>query len=103
MLNRETALKMARDYVQMCKAQNINFNHVFVFGSAIRNMASENSDVDVLLVSDQFSENTLNNWKMLAPISAKLFDIDPHPYPTSSFIKGDPFVTEVLRTGVEIS
>ncbi len=29
-------------------------------------------------------------------------DIEPHPYPTSKFKKGDPFIDEIKKTGIEI-
>ena len=39
---------------------------------------------------------------MLAPVTAQLYDIEPHPYPTDAYLSKDPFVDEVDRTGIEI-
>lgn len=39
---------------------------------------------------------------MLAPITAQLYIIEPHPYPTDAYIREDPFVDEVDRMGIEI-
>ena len=103
MFNRETAIELINRYVDMCNSRNIFFKKVILFGSVAKNTATENSDVDVLLVSDQFSDNTIENWKMLAPVTAKLIDIEPHPYPTSFFLKGDPFLDEIKRAGIEIA
>ena len=102
MLTRETAITMAKDYVSLCNEKDIKFSHVYVFGSSVNGNAGVDSDVDLLLVSEQFTENTLTNWKMLAPFSAKMYEIDPHPYPVAAFIKRDPFVNEVLKTGIRI-
>ena len=102
MADQKVAIELVKRYVEQCLERNIRFQKVILFGSTIKGNAHEYSDIDVLLVSDQFTDNSLDNWKILAPVTAKNFDIEPHPYPTASFKKGDPFLEEVLQTGVEV-
>jgi len=74
-----------------------------VFGKrTIRNEANENSDIDLLLVSDQFGHNKWDNLSLISRVNRKFYMIEPHLYPTKLFIKGDPFVEEIKKVGVEI-
>ena len=102
-IKKSTALKLANQYIEMCRLSGININKAFLFGSYSKGTSQSESDIDVLLVGDSFINNTFENWKMLAPITARLYDVEPHPYPTKMFIKGDPFVDEIKRTGIEIN
>jgi predicted nucleotidyltransferase len=96
------AIELATQYIEMCNQSGISISNAILFGSQTSNSANNDSDIDLLLVSSKFKNNTLENWKLLAPVTARLFDIEPHPYPTAKFIKGDPFLDEIKRTGIEI-
>jgi uncharacterized protein len=101
-ISKRAAVKLAKQYVAMCKAINLPIQKAFLFGSHSKGTAHADSDIDLLLVSKKFQSNTLANWKMLAPVTARLYDVEPHPYPLKNFIKGDPFLDEVLKTAIEI-
>ena len=73
-----------------------------LFGSQAAGTGRRDSDIDLFLVSSKFKRNSLDNWKMLAPVTARLYDVEPHPCPEKNFLKGDPFIDEVKRTGIEI-
>ena len=96
------AIKLATEYIDMCNQSGIAISNAILFGSQTTGSANNDSDIDLLLVSNKFRNNTLENWKILAPVTARLFDIEPHPYPTAKFKKGDPFLDEIKRTGIEI-
>ncbi len=102
MLTRDVAIKMVKDFVQACEEQRIVFSKVILFGSTVRNEATENSDVDVLLASDQFGFSRWKNSGLIAPINVKYHLIEAHTYPTAYFLESDPFIEEVKRTGIEI-
>jgi len=99
---RAAALKLAKRYIALCAGSGIAISRAILFGSQGAGAAKEHSDIDLLLVSDQFKNNTLENWKLIAPITACLYDVEPHPYPPAKFKKGDPFIEEVKRLGIEI-
>jgi hypothetical protein len=40
---------------------------------------------------------------MIAPITKNYLDIDAQTFPTEYFYKGDPFIQEILRTGIDIN
>jgi len=105
MLNRKTAIDIVKDFVFACNQQNIRFKKVILFGSVARNEAHKYSDIDVALVSEQFSGNPYSDWASLSPVKVKnikFIDIEPHPYSVKDFKNSDPFIEEIKRTGVEI-
>jgi predicted nucleotidyltransferase len=101
-INKAAAIKIAKQYVELCRELNLQIKKAFLFGSFAKGTASNDSDIDLLLVSDQFIPNSLENWKMLAPITAKLYQVEPHPYPTKNYDKGDPFLAEIKKDSIEI-
>ncbi len=102
MVTQSTAVGLIQQYVSLCRDQGIHFDKVILFGSVAAGTARPESDIDVLLVSDRFMHDSLQNWRMLAPVTTKLCDIEPHPYPTDAYLRKDPFIDEVDRTGIEI-
>jgi len=102
MLNRKRSINLIHDYVRHCKERNIQIKKVILFGSYANGKADEFSDIDIVLVSDQFTDNSYFNWKMLVPVNVKFVDIEPHPFSSSYFRKGDPFIDEIKKTGIEI-
>jgi predicted nucleotidyltransferase len=102
MLTRETAIEQAKSFLQKCKEQNINITKAILFGSVVNGNLTEDSDIDLLLVSDLFGTNRWDNAKILANINKNFSSIDAHPFPTEYFITGDPFINEIKKYGLEI-
>ncbi len=92
----------AKRYIAACNEMNIPVQKAILFGSQVRGTATKNSDIDLLLVSSKFKSNTLDNWKLLSPVTARFYQVEPHPYPMKNFKLGDPFVNEVKKYGFEI-
>jgi len=103
MFTRETAISIVKEFIKNCEVENIHFNKAILFGSTLNNTTNEDSDIDLLLVSDQFSYNKLENAKLLARINKQFSDIEAHTYPTEYFLKGDPFINQVMQTGIVIN
>jgi predicted nucleotidyltransferase len=102
MVDRTAAIGMVKDFVIQCKHQNVSFDKVILFGSVLNNTANEDSDIDVLLVSDQFGLNKWENLGLIARVNKKFYQIEPHTFPTSYYLKGDPFLDEIKKNGLEI-
>lgn len=103
MLNRKLAIEQVRNFLKELQNIGLNLNKVILFGSSVRDEMSEWSDIDLLLVSDNFSLNFFENIKQYSKINIKYPDIETHPYPTDYFNESDPFIDEVKRTGIEIN
>ena len=103
MVETTIALNKARSFVKECNEAGLFFNKVYLFGSFAKGNAHEWSDVDLLLVSDQFTRNTFENIKLYLKINARYPEVETHTYPTDYFLKGDSFIEDILKTSIEVS
>ena len=78
-------------------------NAVYLFGSQVTGKAHDDSDIDILLISPDFSGNRIDTRVELMGLT---WDIDgriePHPMTPDEFELSNPLAAEVMKTGVEI-
>lgn len=102
MVTRDSAINTARLFINDCQSNGLTFHKVLLFGSAAKNMTHEWSDIDLLLISDQFSDNIFENLKLYSKINIKYPVIETHPYPTKYYYEGDDFIKAISKEGIEI-
>jgi len=102
MVTKESAINTAKSFVNDCENAGLKFYKVLLFGSAVRGFLHPGSDIDLLLVSDQFSDNIFENLKLYPKINIRYPIIETHPYPTKYFTKGDDFINEIINESLEI-
>jgi len=102
MLTKESAIETISKFIEACNEKNILFQKVIFFGSALYGKTNEFSDIDVALVSEQFSGNPFSDWHLLSPINIYFSEIEPHPFSPKYFEEGDPFIDEIKKTGMEL-
>lgn len=103
MVTRESAINIARLFIDDCQSNGLTFHKVFLFGSAAKEKTHEWSDIDLLLISDQFSDNIFENLKLYSKINIKYPVIETHPYPTKYYYEGDDFIKEISKESIEIT
>ncbi len=75
-----------------------------MFGSWAQGRATEWSDIDVAIVSPAFGGiNFYDRQKLYRAVLAVDSGIETHPYRPEDFNETDPFVLEILRTGIRIA
>ena len=82
--------------------QKIGCTKIWLFGSYAENKAHEWSDIDLLMISDQFTGNILNDLKLFSKINIKYPQIEAHPYSYRHFIQGNDFINEISKTSIAI-
>ena len=102
MFTQETLKKYISDYIKACNQLGVRFRKVILFGSYARNTAHQWSDVDLALVSDDFTGDKYQNKHKISNANIKFCDIEPHAYSTAYFEDSDPFIEVIKRTGIEI-
>ncbi|MCX6240139.1 MAG: nucleotidyltransferase domain-containing protein [Bacteroidia bacterium] len=102
MVTREIAINTAKSFVRDCKSNGLTFYKVFLFGSVAKGNIHEWSDIDLLLISDQFNDNIFDNLKLYSKINIKYPIIETHPYATNYYKEGDSFINEVIKESIEI-
>lgn len=83
------------------KKSNIEISKLFIFGSYANGNFTNDSDIDIAVVSDDFSGNRfLDNRKLVnARLSTHIY-LETHPFTTADFTEENPFVKEILLTGI---
>ena len=102
MFTKETAIDIATKFVSDCISSGIDIEKAVLFGSVTKNKQHEYSDIDIALISNQFSLNFLKNNQLTSKINIRYPDIEVHHFNTDYFQKGDPFIEEINHTGFEI-
>jgi predicted nucleotidyltransferase len=79
MVTRETAIKTEKLFISDCQLAGLTFSKVLLFGSVAKGTAHDWSDIDLLLVSGQFTDNVFENLKLYAKITGKNSRSSPEP------------------------
>lgn len=82
----------------------IHLQRVILFDSYVRDEQREESDIDMALVSIDFTvAGPIDVWPMAHLLArAPFFYIEPHTFSPEQFIDWNPFVQEIKRTGIVI-
>ena len=102
MLTKDIAISTSKSFIKECRSNGLTFYKVFIFGSVVTGHTHEWSDIDLLLVSDQFNDNVFDNLKLYSKINIKYPIIETHPYPTDYFKSGDSFIDEAIKESIEL-
>ena len=102
MVARNTAINRAKSFIEECRKSGINFEKVLLFGSYAENKAHKWSDIDLLMISDQFTDNIFNDLDLFSKINIRYPEIEVHPYSTKHFSDGDDFINEIMKKSIEL-
>ena len=92
-----------KSLVQIAANNNIGIKKAVIFGSYASGSAGEYSDIDIALVSDDFSGIRLDdNLKLMNIVLAVDHRIETHPFRPEDFTPENLFVKEILDKGVSI-
>lgn len=102
MVTQQSAIEEVQSFLKEVKHQGIRLERAILFGSVSRNTQHENSDIDVALVSDQFSGVGFLDIPLFVKALRKHYIIQPKTFSTKDFENGDAFAEEIKKTGIEI-
>jgi len=102
MLTKEIAIKQATDFILDCIQNGISIEKAVLFGSVAKNEQREYSDIDVALISSQFTKNFISNTKLTSKINIRFPLIEVHHFNSDYYKQGDPFIAEINKSGFEI-
>ncbi len=94
--------RIVKEYVELLKKE-VALEQVYMFGSYAKGTYDDNSDIDVAVVAHDFTGDRFEDSLKLRKIRRKIdYRIEPHPIKSDSFNTMNPFIREIVDTGVRI-
>ena len=99
-------IKLLQSYILLLNAAGLKIQKAFLYGSFARNEARPDSDIDVMLVSENFDNNNIDEkakaWQLTRKIDLR---IEPFTIGSKRFFSGDDsvLVDQVKKEGIEIA
>ncbi|HNX28746.1 MAG TPA: nucleotidyltransferase domain-containing protein [Syntrophomonadaceae bacterium] len=88
---------IAKEYADRVKKE-LKVDSIYLFGSFINGSSDNDSDIDIAVISEEFSGDLIEDTMKLMRIRRKVNTrIEPHP-----LCKGNPFIKEVIAGGLRI-
>ncbi|MEI6462514.1 MAG: nucleotidyltransferase domain-containing protein [bacterium] len=103
-MQQSTAIKLIKKYLEVLDNNNFPYEDVYFFGSRLRGDHHKESDIDVCLVSNEYSDKKLSQMSNKASkLKEKVSSyIEPHLIGKNDFGKWHPLGGQVLKEGVKI-
>ena len=101
---KDRAINKAKALIELLKTNGINIYEAYVFGSAIKDMADEYSDIDIAIVSKDFSGIPYYDVKKVSKYRRAIdLRLEIHPFSLED-INVDPplFFMNIKNKGVRI-
>ncbi|WP_373515516.1 nucleotidyltransferase domain-containing protein [Persicitalea sp.] len=104
MLTREDVIQNVRAFTNEILASGVVLDKVMLFGSCAEEKQTPDSDIDVVLVSDQFSGFGYEDRKSFSKINIRkeYVNIETKTYPSRYFEMGDPFIDEISKSAIVV-
>jgi predicted nucleotidyltransferase len=104
-MDKKSAINCARTYAKKVK-DDLSFNRIYLFGSFVNDTATEDSDIDVAIIVDDFDKEgsqfdwlatSSRLWRLTEGVS---FDIEPILLDINHDTSG--FASKIIKTGVSL-
>lgn len=93
---------IANKYIDVLK-NKMNIKEVYLFGSYAVGKQNNDSDIDIAVISDDFSGNVISDMHSLMKLRRNVdLRIEPHPFLSADFNNSNPFANEIMNSGIKI-
>jgi predicted nucleotidyltransferase len=97
-------IAIIQTYIYLLRSEGIKVEKAFLFGSYLTNTATSESDIDLMIVTDNDTDDYLAGkiWNLTRKVNSR---IEPFIVGTKSFYSKDnsPLVDLVKRIGLEVT
>ena len=95
--------QIIHQYLRILRENDLNYAKVYLYGSYAQENYKKDSDIDLAIVSNDFSGDVIDDQLLLMKLRRKVdLRIEPHPFLIDEFSTDDPFVKTIIETGEEI-
>ena len=94
---------VVKDYLRILRNNKISVERAILYGSQAGNTADQDSDIDIVIVSDEFGRDYIKEAVRLKLLALEVnVDISPRPYSVEDYRRskpGDFLFDEVIQKG----
>ncbi len=95
--------KIVFEFIEELKRNNIPVDTVFLFGSYAKGNYTQDSDIDLLIVSPIFEGDIIEDRKKIRKYILKISSyLEIIPCSSEEFKKKNPFIEEIIRNGLKV-
>ena len=100
----DSIIKIVKKYLEKLEENRIHISAAFLFGSAVQKENREINDIDLAVISCDFSGDRFDDRRRIVPMRREIDRrIEPIPYRPEDFNENDPLVCEIMRTAYKIT
>jgi len=99
----DSIIEIIRRYIEELEKSQIRIVEAIIFGSYAKGKAKPESDIDIALISDDFTGDRFEDRRRIVPLR-RIIDsrIEPIPFRPEDFNNGGALAEEIKRTGMII-
>ncbi len=102
MVIRDDIVRIVNEYIKVLQLK-YNIEAVYIFGSYVKGTENEDSDIDIAIISNDFSDRIDDMIDLLMLKTNIDLRIEPHPFNKGEFEEDNPFVLEIKNTGLKVA
>ena len=100
----DSIIEIVKRYIAELEKNNIKVIEAVLFGSHVRGTTKEESDIDIALVSPDFTGDRFEDRRRIIPMRRKIDSrIEPIPFRPEDFDNGEMFAEEIKKTGIRLN
>ena len=100
-MDKKKALKIARRYAETV-SRHYPVSKIILFGSYADDTNRKDSDIDLAIVLESVEDVFDTQVELMQLRTDEDLLIEPHPFTLEDFNSSNPFVSEILKNGIEI-
>ena len=96
----DAVIKIIRHFLDEVQ-KNYSIDGAYLYGSYAKGSSNKWSDIDIAIISPDFSDDLFAERLTLMQLAASIDDrIEPKPFKTELFDQNDPLVDEIQKNGI---
>jgi predicted nucleotidyltransferase len=101
-MDKEKILNTIKNYLNAVVSNKIPVVKAYLFGSTIKNSENEDSDIDVAIFLSTMNDETDVFNKLMRIRRDFDLRIEPHPFLATDIDNGNPFINNIVNSGLRI-
>lgn len=101
-MDKKTAFELIKKYIEFLKTQKYSVAEAYLFGSYAKGTYSVDSDIDLALIFNGHIDTYETQIALMKLRRDFDLRIEPHPFEKSDVEQHDPFLEEIIRTGIRV-